>query len=171
MIKNFILNENYKNYIQITSRFLLLIFFTIILFGCNSDDVPDSPYYMLQPATNGDNGQYNNQYPQQYNNSGNGNNNNNYSGQNPYANSNGQAPRRDGYYYAPSPQQNGQQPYNQYQTPASRYYSNPYANPPQNYYPYYDGDQYYAPPASYGSTDYYRPSNKASKSDISTFKQ
>ena len=38
--------------------------------------------------------------------------------------------------------------------PASRYYSNPYAFPPQNNYPYYDSDQYYVPPKSYGTNDY-----------------
>ncbi len=55
---------------------------------------------------------------------------------------------QDGYYYSPkSPYQSS--PY-QYQQPASRYYSNPYAMPPQNQYPYYDGDQYYVPPTSYG---------------------
>ncbi len=41
--------------------------------------------------------------------------------------------------------------------PASRYYSNPYAFPPQNHYPYYDSDQYYVPPSTYGSTDYDNP--------------
>jgi hypothetical protein len=38
---------------------------------------------------------------------------------------------------------------NQYQFPNSSYYSNPYALPPQNKYPYYDGDQYYVPPTYY----------------------
>ena len=37
--------------------------------------------------------------------------------------------------------------------PASRYYSNPYASPPQNQYPYYDADQYYVPPTYYGTSD------------------
>jgi hypothetical protein len=57
--------------------------------------------------------------------------------------------RQDGYYYAPQ-----QQPAYQYQQPASRYYSNPYAMPPQNQYPYYDGDQYYVPPTYYGSPNH-----------------
>ena len=41
---------------------------------------------------------------------------------------------------------------NQYQQPASRYYSNPYALPPQNQYPHYDydNDRYYVPPIHYG---------------------
>lgn len=56
-----------------------------------------------------------------------------------------QAPRPDGYYYSPPTYYAPQQ-----QAPASRYYSNPYAFPPQNSYPYYDGDQYYVPPSSYG---------------------
>ena len=48
-------------------------------------------------------------------------------------------------YYQP-PQQYQQQPY---YTPqgGSRFYSNPYAIPPSNYYPNYDADQYYVPPA------------------------
>lgn len=41
--------------------------------------------------------------------------------------------------------------------PASRYYQNPYAFPPQNQYPYYDSDQYYVPPSSYGTTDIDNP--------------
>lgn len=58
--------------------------------------------------------------------------------------------RQDGYYYSPSGQPAySSSPY-QYQQPASRYYSNPYAMPPQNQYPYYDGDQYYVPPTYYG---------------------
>lgn len=57
-------------------------------------------------------------------------------------------PRQDGYYYS-QPYYNGGYQY-QYQ-PASRYYNNPYAVPPQNQYPYYDGDQYYVPPTSYGT--------------------
>ena len=48
--------------------------------------------------------------------------------------------RRDGYYYSPRA----------YRAPSS-YYSNPYAFPPQNNYPYYDGDQYYVPPSYYGT--------------------
>ena len=48
-------------------------------------------------------------------------------------------------YYQP-PQQYQQQPY---YTPkgGSRFYSNPYAIPASNYYPNYDADQYYVPPA------------------------
>ncbi len=59
--------------------------------------------------------------------------------------------------YSP-PRQNYQYDYNpayygghyQYQYPSSRRYNNPYAFPPQNQYPYYDGDQYYVPPTYYG---------------------
>ena len=58
-------------------------------------------------------------------------------------------PRPDGYYYS---QQPAPSYYGGYQAPApaSRYYTNPYAFPPQNSYPYYDGDQYYVPPTYYG---------------------
>ncbi len=35
--------------------------------------------------------------------------------------------------------------------PYSGAYSNPYALPPRPYYQYYDYDQYYVPPAGYGS--------------------
>lgn len=61
------------------------------------------------------------------------------------------------YYYQPQqqvPQQNYQQGGNyryQQQAPASRYYTNPYAFPPRNQYPYYDTDQQYVPPSSYGN--------------------
>jgi hypothetical protein len=57
---------------------------------------------------------------------------------------------RDPYYEAPPaypPSYGGVYQY----PPASRYYSNPYASPPQNSYQYYDGDQYYRPPTAYGS--------------------
>jgi hypothetical protein len=37
--------------------------------------------------------------------------------------------------------------------PGSRFYSNPYALPPSNYYPTYDADQYYVPPAYYQNTE------------------
>jgi len=57
-------------------------------------------------------------------------------------------PRQDGYYYS-RPYYNGGYQYQQ--QPASRTYNNPYAIPPQNQYPYYDGDQYYVPPTSYGT--------------------
>ena len=39
--------------------------------------------------------------------------------------------------------------YHPYVQPYSRQYTNPYAYPPRNYYPYYDSDQYYVPPSSY----------------------
>ncbi len=48
-------------------------------------------------------------------------------------------------YYQP-PQQYQQQP-NYGPQARSRSYSNPYAIPPSNYYPNYDADQYYVPPA------------------------
>lgn len=41
-------------------------------------------------------------------------------------------------------------PYQVYPSAGSRYYSNPYAIPPSPYYPQYDADQYYVPPAYYG---------------------
>ncbi len=37
--------------------------------------------------------------------------------------------------------------------PYSRAYTNPYATPPRQYYPYYDYDQYYVPPTGYTSGD------------------
>jgi hypothetical protein len=48
--------------------------------------------------------------------------------------------------YYQTPQQYQQQPYYGPQG-GSRFYSNPYAIPPSNYYPNYDADQYYVPPA------------------------
>ena len=53
----------------------------------------------------------------------------------------------DGYYYPPN----------------SRYYSNPYALPPRGGYPYYDADQYYVPPNSYGTSDIDNPSGAFEK--------
>ncbi len=47
------------------------------------------------------------------------------------------------YYYA---QPAYAQPAYPQPIPGSRFYSNPYALPPSNYYPYYDADQYYVPP-------------------------
>ncbi|MFM7620017.1 MAG: hypothetical protein ACKO47_00225 [Alphaproteobacteria bacterium] len=41
-------------------------------------------------------------------------------------------------------------PYQVYPSAGSRYYSNPYAIPASPYYPQYDADQYYVPPAYYG---------------------
>jgi hypothetical protein len=73
-----------------------------------------------------------------------GNDNQSYQYQQKYA----PAPAQRQNYYAPQPSYVNS-PY-QYQQPASRYYSNPYAMPPQNQYPYYDGDQYYVPPTYYG---------------------
>ena len=62
------------------------------------------------------------------------------------------------YQYPPMqyPNQGYQQPiqygspYQVYPSAGSRYYSNPYAIPPSPYYPQYDADQYYVPPAYYG---------------------
>ncbi|MFT5702797.1 MAG: hypothetical protein ACJAZX_001089 [Rickettsiales bacterium] len=71
----------------------------------------------------------------------------------PYSRQPQQNTGRDPYYSRPSQQRYyGDSPY-QYQQPASRYYSNPYAMPQQNQYPYYDGDQYYVPPTSYGGNN------------------
>ncbi len=77
----------------------------------------------------------------------------------PYA----QPARQDGYYYSQPPAYyNGGYQYQQ--QPASRYYSNPYAIPPQNQYPYYDGDQYYVPPTYYGTNrDNAAPTNASQK--------
>ncbi|MBM3579782.1 MAG: hypothetical protein FJX34_03310 [Alphaproteobacteria bacterium] len=43
------------------------------------------------------------------------------------------------------------QQYRPYDRPRSRAYSNPYAYPPYNYYPYYDVDSYYVPPRNLGN--------------------
>ncbi|OFW80280.1 MAG: hypothetical protein A2887_06080 [Alphaproteobacteria bacterium RIFCSPLOWO2_01_FULL_40_26] len=53
------------------------------------------------------------------------------------------------YQQPPYPQVPYQHPYSgsPYTTPGSRFYSNPYAIPPSPYYPQYDADQYYVPPA------------------------
>jgi hypothetical protein len=55
-----------------------------------------------------------------------------------------------GYYAQPAPYYDGGYQYKQ--QPASRYYKNPYTIQQQSQYPYYDGDQYYVPPTSYGSS-------------------
>ena len=67
-------------------------------------------------------------------------------------------------YYQPQPYT--QNPY-QGNYGGSRYYSNPYAIPSQQSYPYYDGDQYYVPPTYYNNAEpypqnssYSQPSNK-----------
>ncbi|MES2677716.1 MAG: hypothetical protein V4612_05325 [Pseudomonadota bacterium] len=70
--------------------------------------------------------------------------------------------RQDGYYYNQQQPAYTNSPY-QYQQPASRYYSNPYAMPPQNQYPYYDGDQYYVPPTYYGGANRDNPSSSANQ--------
>lgn len=85
--------------------------------------------------------------------SGNQSQNYKYQQQQPLYN---QAQRQN--YYAPQPPIYTNSPYN-YQQPASRSYSNPYALPPQNQYPYYDGDQYYVPPTYYGSPNADNPIN------------
>lgn len=41
--------------------------------------------------------------------------------------------------------------------PGSRFYSNPYAIPPSPYYPNYDADQYYVPPAYYNGLEATHP--------------
>lgn len=66
-------------------------------------------------------------------------------------------PAPGGYYGGGGGQYYGS-PY-QYTQPASRYYSNPYALPPRNVYPYYDVDQYYVPPTSYGAYNNDNPYN------------
>ncbi|MES2961771.1 MAG: hypothetical protein V4694_05245 [Pseudomonadota bacterium] len=56
---------------------------------------------------------------------------------------------------------NGQQPYYHYSpqtyypqiAPGSKVYSNPYAIPPREYYPYGDFDQYYVMPSGYDSSE------------------
>lgn len=84
-----------------------------------------------------------------------------------YQNQQRQAPVRQtpDYYYAQpvygtqnAPYQNGQQYQNrQYQNPyqsgGSRAYSNPYAFDPAPQYPYYEADQYYVAPKTYGSPE------------------
>lgn len=71
----------------------------------------------------------------------------------------------DYYYRQPTyPSYYQAQPYRQnaYQGDygGSRYYSNPYAMPPQQNYPYYDGDQYYVPPTYYNNAEPY-PKNSS----------
>ncbi len=56
--------------------------------------------------------------------------------------------------------------YGYQQAPASRYYSNPYAMPPQQNV-YSDQDQYYKPPASYGAYEDKKPSAYNSTAEIS----
>lgn len=51
-------------------------------------------------------------------------------------------------------QQQRYQPYNGQGYGGSRYYSNPYAIPPQGAYPNYDADQYYVPPTYYNNSDF-----------------
>ena len=120
-----------NNFLQFITKLISTIHIVFSLFACSSNDNQTA----VKPAYN----QYQ-QQPAQY------------------------APppvRQDGYYYTP-----GQQPaYNsspyQYQQPASRYYNNPYAMPPQNQYPYYDGDQYYVPPTYYGGSGRDNPVNSS----------
>lgn len=70
-----------------------------------------------------------------------------------YNNSSGYYYHQPGYapqpvpYYQPQPQP--------YVEPGSRYYSNPYAIPPSQYYNYYDHDYYYAAPNYYGTSESY----------------
>lgn len=60
---------------------------------------------------------------------------------------------RPNQYYQQRQQQ--YQPYNNYgySGGGSRYYSNPYALPPNGAYPNYDADQYYVPPTYYNNAD------------------
>ncbi len=57
----------------------------------------------------------------------------------------------------------GYPPYQYYQAPASRYYSNPYnfAPPAQVRPPYYDSDQYYVPPINSGYGQEIQQSNQS----------
>lgn len=58
-----------------------------------------------------------------------------------------QPPYQQQYQQAYPPQQIPYQQYQvPYQQPGSRFYSNPYAIPPAQYYQNYDSDQYYVPP-------------------------
>ena len=43
--------------------------------------------------------------------------------------------------------------YDNFYQPGSRRYQNPYGMAPRNYYPYYDIDHYYVPPAGYNPYD------------------
>ncbi len=52
------------------------------------------------------------------------------------------APGLNPYIHSP-------QAYQPYTRPSSRDYANPYMDPPNNYYPYYDFDQNYVPPNEY----------------------
>lgn len=45
------------------------------------------------------------------------------------------------------------QNYRPYNSPYSRAYTNPYAQPPRNYQPYYDYDSYYVPPTYYNNIE------------------
>lgn len=65
-----------------------------------------------------------------------------------YNNQGGQPYPPQNYQYQQPPQYGS--PYQVYPAPGSRYYSNPYAIPASPYYPQYDADQYYVPPAYYG---------------------
>lgn len=43
--------------------------------------------------------------------------------------------------------------YDRFYSPSSRAYQNPYSGAPRNYYPYYDMDHYYVPPAGFNPYD------------------
>lgn len=80
------------------------------------------------------------------------------------------------YYYPPQPQPQQQQPYMQqgyapqpYPAQAgSRFYSNPYAFQPNGYYPNYDADQYYVPPAYYNNIESRRAAPSAASNSVAS---
>jgi hypothetical protein len=141
---NLLINTNLSYFLLKTTSLIFLGFFLLNLTGCYSD-----PYLYdragFEPGTTpsqdpGMSGSQNRVAPDYY-----------YRQPQGYNNQGGQPYPSQNYQYQNQYQQPQYgSPYQVYPAPGSRYYSNPYAIPASPYYPQYDADQYYVPPAYYG---------------------
>ena len=55
--------------------------------------------------------------------------------------------------------------YENFYRPDSGLYQNPYQQAPRNYYPYYDSDYYYVPPAGYSTHEASAPRSNVTPAD------
>lgn len=118
-------------------KILSIIFFASLVLSSCSGNTPNNNRQYNQNP----NGQYQQNYAQPY-------------------------PPANNYYNPQAQYPNSSYGYGYQQPPTSRYYSNPYAMPPQQNV-YSDQDQYYKPPASYGSYEDKKPSAYNSKDELS----
>ncbi len=140
---NLLINTNLSYFLLKTTSLIFLGFFLLSVTGCYSD-----PYLYdragFEPGTTPSqdqniNGSQNRVAPDYY-----------YRQQQGLSQGGQPYPPQNYQYQNQYQQPQYGSPYQVYPTPGSRYYSNPYAIPASPYYPQYDADQYYVPPAYYG---------------------